>query len=284
LHTVLATAHDMGREYRLISAFGPTPLPVPAAVAYCPDDDVIGAPFFVMEHVPGLVLHDQEAARRIPEDRRRHAVLSFIDALAELHRADIDEIGLSDLARREGYIARQLKRWHAQYRQSHVGENDSVDRAHDLLAARIPEQRWTTVVHGDFRMGNCILSPQGEVRAVLDWEISTLGDPLADVGYVLATWPETEEEAVAFPETPSLVEGFPGRSVLLDRYAERSGRDLSAIGFYLAFSYFRAACITQGVYARALGGAQGSRDDHVERWGRQAQACARLAAAHAGGD
>jgi aminoglycoside phosphotransferase (APT) family kinase protein len=277
LHSVLATAHDMGREYRLISAFGPTPLPVPRTLAYCPDDDVIGAPFFVMEYVHGLVLHDHEAARQLAEADREKAALSFIDALVELHAADVDEIGLGDLARRDEYIARQLKRWHAQYEQSRTSDDPTVDRAHALLSARIPAQRESTVVHGDFRLGNCIVSEQGEVRAVLDWEICTLGDPMADVGYVMATWPENEVEAAPFPDAPSLVAGFPKRDVLLTRYAERSGRDVSGVAFYVAFSYFRLACIIQGVYSRALGGAQGDTDDDVDLFRTRSESSARLA-------
>jgi len=277
LHSVLATAHDMGREYRLISAFVPTPLPVPRTVAYCPDDDVIGAPFYVMEYVRGLVLHDHEAARQLAEPDRRTAALSFIDALVELHAADVDEIGLGDLARREAYIARQLKRWHSQYEQSRTSDDATVDRAHELLAARIPEQREATVVHGDFRLGNCIVAEDGPVRAVLDWEICTLGDPLADIGYVMATWPQNEVEAAPFPDAPSLVDGFPKRDLLLARYADRSGRDVSSVAFYVAFSYFRLACIIQGVYSRALGGAQGDTDDDVDAFRVRAESSARLA-------
>jgi aminoglycoside phosphotransferase (APT) family kinase protein len=281
LHSVLATAHDMGREYRLISAFGPTPLPVPRAVAYCPTDDVIGAPFFLMEFVPGLVLHDQETARLLDPAARPVAAQSFADALAALHGADVDEIGLGDLAKRGEYIARQLRRWHGQYEQSRTSDDPTVDRAHDLLAAKIPTQRESTVVHGDFRLGNCIVGDDGKVRAVLDWEICTLGDPLADVGYVMATWPETEAEAAPFPHSPSLVDGFPPRAVLLDRYAQQSGRDVADVAFYVAFSYFRLACIIQGVYSRALGGAQGDTDDDVEEFRVRSESSARLAEQHA---
>jgi aminoglycoside phosphotransferase (APT) family kinase protein len=281
LHSVLATAHDMGREFRLISAFGPTPLPVPRTIAYCPEDDVIGAPFYLMEFVKGLVLHDYHLAEQLAVDARYAAGMSFMDALVELHRADVDEIGLGDLAKREDYITRQLKRWHAQYQQSRTSDDDTVDRAHDLLAARIPPQREATVVHGDFRLGNCIVNEQGEIQAVLDWEICTLGDPLADIGYVLASWPETPEEAAPFPESPSIAAGFPGRKELLGRYAGRSGRDVSDVDFYVAFSYFRLACIIQGVYSRSLLGAQGDTGDDVEVFRVRAESSARIAAERA---
>jgi aminoglycoside phosphotransferase (APT) family kinase protein len=230
-----------------------------------------------MEFVRGLVMHNHEMARHLAEAHRYTAAMSFIEALAELHAADVDEIGLGDLARRDEYIARQLKRWHSQYEQSRTSDDRTVDRAHELLAARIPPQRESTVVHGDFRLGNCIVSEQGQVQAVLDWEICTLGDPLADVGYVMATWPENEIEAAPFPDSPSLVAGFPKRDVLLERYAERSGRDVSGIDFYVAFSYFRLACIIQGVYARALGGAQGDTDDDVDQFRIRSESSGHLA-------
>jgi aminoglycoside phosphotransferase (APT) family kinase protein len=223
------------------------------------------------------VLHDHEVARQLAEPDREKAALSFVDARVELHAADVDAIGLGDLARRDEYIARQLKRWHAQYEHSRTSDDPTVDRAHELLAARIPAQRESTVVHGDFRLGNCIVDEHGVLQAVLDWEICTLGDPLADVGYVMATWPENEVEAAPFPDAPSLVPGFPKRAVLLDRYAERSGRDVSGVGFYVAFSYFRLACIIQGVYSRALGGAQGDTDDDVEQFRIRSESSARLA-------
>jgi aminoglycoside phosphotransferase (APT) family kinase protein len=279
LHSVLATAHDMGREYRLISAFGPTPLPVPRTIAYCATDDVIGAPFYLMEFVYGIVLHDNHIAEHALDEAARHHVgMSFMDALSELHGADIDEIGLGDLAKREDYIARQLKRWHGQYQQSRTTDDDTIDRVHDLLAARIPPQRDSTVVHGDFRLGNCIVGDDGEIRAVLDWEICTLGDPLADIGFVLASWPESTGEVAPFPDSPSIVPGFPTREELLARYAERSGRDVSDVDYYVAFSYFRLACIIQGVYSRALGGAQGDTGDDVEVFRRRAENSARRAA------
>jgi aminoglycoside phosphotransferase (APT) family kinase protein len=210
-----------------------------------------------MGFVEGDVLHDAETARRVLDEGGRRATgLSFVDVLADLHAVDPDAIGLSDFARKDGYIARQLKRWYGQWQQSKTRNLPAVDRVHDILAARIPPQETASVVHGDYRLGNC-LCLAGRIQAVLDWEICTLGDPLADVGYVLATWPQPSDPVVTDPTPPSMAPGFPPRQEILDRYAIRSGRDVSLIDFYVTFSYWKSACILEGVYARYLGGARG---------------------------
>ncbi len=258
LHHVLPTAHDVGREHKIISGLGPTAVPVPPALGFCSDPETIGAPFYVMGFVPGHVLHDRDTAERaLDEPRRRAAGESFIDVLAKLHAVDPDAVGLGDLGRKDGYIARQLKRWYGQWLQSKTRELPSVDRVHDLLQARIPDQGRASVVHGDYRLGNCLTSDEGRIEAVLDWEICTLGDPLADLGYVLATWPDPSDSRPATPKAPSLVPGFPSRREVLDLYTRRSGRDTSLVDFYVAFALWKSACIIEGVYARYLGGALG---------------------------
>jgi aminoglycoside phosphotransferase (APT) family kinase protein len=256
LGDLLPTAHDMSREWRFISAFHPTPVPVPPPLGYCDDKEVTGAPFYVMGFVEGHVLHDASVAESaLDETGRRSAGLSFIDVLADMHAEDPDDIGLSDIARKEGYIARQLKRWYSQWNASKTRELDEVDRVHDELANRTPEQGPARVVHGDYRLGNCITGSDAKIAAVLDWEIATLGDPLADVGYVLHSWPEPGDGDAAHRISPTQVEGFPRREELVERYGERSGRDLSQIDFYIAFSHWKSACIVEGVYARYLHGA-----------------------------
>ena len=256
LGELLPTAHDMTREWRFISAFHPTPVPVPPPLAYCEDHDVIGAPFYVMSFVEGHVMHDATVAEEhYDETGRRAAGESFIEVLADMHSFDPDDIGLSDIARKEGYIARQLKRWYSQWNASKTRELPAVDEVHDRLSAQIPDQGPARVVHGDYRLGNCITSFEGRITAVLDWEIATLGDPLADVGYVLHSWPEPGEAGPAHRMSPTVVEGFPTRAELTQRYAARSGRDLSNIDFYVAFSHWKSACIVEGVYARYLHGA-----------------------------
>jgi aminoglycoside phosphotransferase (APT) family kinase protein len=279
LSHVLASAHDMGREHKIISALWPTPVPVPQALGFCPDPAINGAPFYVMRFVPGVVMHDAEIARRsLGEAERRSAGESFIDVLSDLHDVDVDAVGLGDLAKKEDYIARQLKRWYGQFQQSKTRELPAIDRVHDVLKAQIPQQGRASVVHGDYRLGNCITDPsRGEIVAVLDWEICTLGDPLADLGYVLATWTQSTDPVAGTPGAPSLAPGFPSREEILERYANRSGRDLSKIDYYVAFSLWKSACIIEGVYARYLGGALGKTDVNLDQFKTRIDAFAQLA-------
>jgi aminoglycoside phosphotransferase (APT) family kinase protein len=253
---LLPTAHDMSREWRFISATHPTGFPAPPPLGFCEDQDVTGAPFYVMAFVEGHVLHDASVAENFyTEEQRRVTGESFIDILADLHELDPDDVGLGDIARKEGYIARQLKRWYSQWNASKTRELPLVDELHDELQGQVPEQGPARIVHGDYRLGNCITAFDGPIAAVLDWEIATLGDPLADVGYVLHSWPEPGEAGPAHRMSPSIVPGYPKRSELLERYAVRSGRDVEAINFYVAFSHWKSACIVEGVYARYLQGA-----------------------------
>lgn len=281
LHSVLATAHDVGREYRIIHALGPTDVPVPEAYAQCDDTAVIGAPFYVMEFVDGIVLNDLGATRLLDEAARRHASLSVVDAHVALHAVDVDAVGLGDLARRDDYVGRQLRRWHRQFEQTKTGDVPGIEEVYELLSARIPEQRESTIVHGDLRLGNCIVDPRGEVRAVLDWELCTLGDPLADVGYLLATSPEPGDDLVADRLSPTVAPGFATRDELAARYASRSGRDLSEIEYYVAFSHWKLACILQGVLVRAETGAQGERAGNLDPLRQRIRASVVLARLHA---
>jgi aminoglycoside phosphotransferase (APT) family kinase protein len=284
LHGVLPTAHDMGREHRIIAALGPTPVPVPDAIAFCDDPDVIGAPFYVMSYVDGVVLHDLDTAMdALDEPARAHSGESLIDALVELHAVDVDAVGLGDLARRDELVKRQLKRWHAQFDASKTRELPAVDRAHALLEARIPPQTESTIVHGDYRLGNCVVDHRGEIRAVLDWEICTLGDPRADLGYVLATWAEPHDPLQAIEHNPTLAPGFTSRAALLARYAERSGRDVDDVPYFVAFSYWRLACILEGVLARHLSGARGDQGADIDSFRRRVESCAQLAEEYARG-
>lgn len=279
LSHVLASAHDMGREHKIISALWPTPVPVPQTLGFCTDPEVNGAPFYVMRFVPGVVLHDAEIAKRsLGEKERRLTGESFVDVLSDLHAVDVDAVGLGDLAKKEDYIARQLKRWYGQFQQSKTRELPAIDRVHDVLKAYIPPQGEVSVVHGDYRLGNCITDPErGKIVAVLDWEICTLGDPLADLGYVLATWTQSTDPVAGTPGAPSLAPGFPNRDEVRERYAKRSGRDVSKIDFYTAFSLWKSACIVEGVYARYLGGALGKTDVNLDQFKTRIDAFAELA-------
>jgi aminoglycoside phosphotransferase (APT) family kinase protein len=259
-------------------------VPVPEALASCDDPDVIGAPFYVMSYVAGIVLNDIETAEReLDEPARAHAGISLVDALVALHTVDVDAVGLGDFARRDELIRRQLKRWHAQFDASKTQDLPAIDRVHTILAERIPEQHEATVVHGDFRLGNCVVDGRGDIQAVLDWEICTLGDPRADVGYVLATWAEAGDPRRADDHNPTLAAGFTTRTALLERYAEQSGRDVADIPFFVAFSFWRLACILEGVLARILSGARGDAEVDVDYFRRRVESCARLAEEYASG-
>lgn len=260
LSHVLPTAHDMTREFRVISALGPTTVPVPVTYGLCEDPEVNGRPFYVMEFVDGHIVRDVETARTaLDETTRRRAGQSLAETLAALHAVDVDAVGLGDFAKREGYIERQLRRWYEQFKNSTVEGLEPasvVSEVHDRLAADVPEQVGTAVVHGDYRLDNTVLADDGTVRAVLDWEICTLGDPLADLGLLMVYWTEATDDSVALVGvTPTTVPGFPTRAEMRSWYEQASGRDVSRLDFYVAFGYWKLACILQGVFARYVGGA-----------------------------
>jgi aminoglycoside phosphotransferase (APT) family kinase protein len=257
LGQVLATAHDMGREHRIISALAPTDVPVAPAVGLCTDESVNGAPFYVMDHVEGLVARDAAAARSLPVPARAHAGRQIAEVLARIHAVDPDAVGLGDLGRKEGYVERQLRRWYGQWQKSQTRELPVVDEVHAALAARVPEQGPAAIVHGDYRLDNCLLGADGSIAAVLDWELCTLGDPLADVGLLLVYWTEAGDPHPALLDAATTLEGFPSRAELVEAYARASGRDVSAVDYFVAFGYWKLACILEGVYARYKGGVMG---------------------------
>ncbi len=262
LGQVLATAHDMGREHKIISALGPTDVPVPATHGLCTDVEVNGAPFYVMDFVPGRVIRSHDDAASLGPDERARFGESVVEVLAAIHAVDVDAVGLGDLGRKEDYVARQLKRWYTQFQ----GSDDQVPGGlglpgvhaiHDQLSASIPAQGPAAIVHGDYRLDNCMLGPDGSIAAVLDWEICTLGDPLADVGLLWVYWADPDEDAVMPQASPTAMDGFPRKRELMDRYGAASGRDLSQLPFYVAFGHWKLTCIIAGVYARYAGGAMG---------------------------
>ncbi len=257
---VLATAHDVGREHRIIAALAGTDVPVPTAIGYCSDAGVNGAPFYVMEFVNGTVIRDVGVGRRVLNDDDQARVAdSLVDVLAALHRVDPDAAGLGDLGRKDGYIDRQLRRWFRQWTDSRSADVDvaDIETVHARLAAAIPPQGPAAIVHGDYRIDNCVTGADARIAAVLDWELCTLGDPLADVGMLLICWTRPGDEQVARPDSPTVLPGFPPREVLLARYADASGRDVSAIAYYQAFAFWKLACIGAGVFARYAAGAMG---------------------------
>jgi len=262
LGPLLPSAHDMGREHRIMSALGGSPVPVPPVVGLCTDEAVTGAPFYVMRFVDGLILRDEPTARSVPETLRAAAADSLVDVLAALHGLDPAAVGLGDLGRHDGYVERTLRRWRGQWEKSKTREVPVVDEVAERLAAAIPPAASTSIVHGDYRLDNVIVSPaDGSVQAVLDWELCTLGDPLADVGMLLVYWTEPGDEISALSWAPTTAAGMPGRKDVAARYAAVSGRDLSDIDYYVALGYWKIAVILEGVYARYASGAYGDTDD-----------------------
>jgi aminoglycoside phosphotransferase (APT) family kinase protein len=261
---VLATAHDMSREWRFISALADTPVPVAPPVAYCTDPSVIGADFYLMGFVDGEVLGDGPSGERLaPGAPRRTRGLDTIDVLVAMHDVDPDAVGLGDLRRSGGYLTRQLRRWHRQVHESAVPDLSVIDQVHELLtkrAAALPESD-VRIAHGDFRPGNLAVGPDGKVRAVFDWELATLGDPLADLGWLIASWGRSGDTLEVTIPGPSAVGGYPDGDELVARYAERSGRSVADLDFYLAFARWRSACISAGVYSRYAGGVMGVREE-----------------------
>lgn len=261
---LLASAHDMSREHRIISAVGKSNVPVPRTLGLCEDVTVNEAPFYVMSFIEGVVLDSQAKGELLAPDLRRPASEHLIDVLVDLHAVDVDAVGLGDLAKRGQYVERQLKRWSGQWEQSKTRELPVIDELTRLLGENIPEQIGSTIAHGDYRFGNCLVDPTaGKVVGVLDWELCTLGDPLADLGYIGVYWSDPGQ-ANKRENDPSGLEGFPRYRDLVERYASRSGRDLSDIGYYVAFSNWRLAIISEGVYRRYRDGNMGTDDYNPE--------------------
>jgi aminoglycoside phosphotransferase (APT) family kinase protein len=250
--TALDTAHDVLREARILSALGQGGTPVPAVIATCEDRAVIDVPFMIMRYVDGISCHGAEDARSLEYTTRRAAGESLVRTLAALHGLDVDAIGLGDLGRRDDYIARQLRRWRRQVEADRQRPTPDIDATNEILQECVPLQRSAAIVHGDVRLDNCILAPDGSVIALVDWEICTLGDPLADLGVLLAYWAEPGDEVSALQDPPTVVGGFPSQAELTTMYLTAVGLPQDTeVSFYVAFAWWKLACIIEGVWARA---------------------------------
>ncbi|MFG2950538.1 phosphotransferase family protein [Streptomyces adustus] len=246
---VLATAHDMRREHRVISALHPTAVPVPRPVLLCEDEDVLGSPFYVMEFVTGTPYRTADQLAPLGAERTRNAVLSLVDTLVELHAVDPAEVGLADFGRPEGFLDRQLRRWSKQLDASRSRDLAGIDELHAALGRELPHSPAPAVVHGDYRLDNVLIGEDDTIKAVLDWEMSTLGDPLTDLGLLVMY-----SMRLGLPHSPvsttAEAAGHPAPAELIERYAARSGRDVSAVSWYTAFAWFKLAVILEGIHYR----------------------------------
>ncbi len=265
LSHVQPTAHDMSREFRVISALAGSPVPVPKTYALCDDTDVIGAPFYVMENVEGLVPVDpKEVERRYDEVQRRMMGEELVDGLAALHAIDPADVGLADFGRPEGYVERQIRRFSEQLAKVKTRDLPELDEVARRLKTAMPASADATIVHGDYRLDNAIMDGEGHLAAVLDWEMSTLGDPLADLGIMRMYWRDREADTDLTPTIGSsagviTMPGFPSWQEAAARYEEKSGRDLGHLDFYIVLAHFKLAVILENMHARfQAGGTVGS--------------------------
>jgi aminoglycoside phosphotransferase (APT) family kinase protein len=253
---VVETAHDMGREFRVISGLAPTDVPVPRAFAYCDDPDVNGAPFYVMERVHGRVLRTVAEAATLPPEEAHRCSCQVVDVLARLHSVDFESVGLGDFGRPDGFVERNLRRWGKQWAANKTRDLPGVDEVARRLTAALPESGAPAIVHGDYRLDNTMVSTRdaGEIVAVLDWEMSTLGDPLTDLGLLLVYWGGEAQPSILAAQGVGAVPGFISRDEVVERYARGSGRSIDHLDFYVVFAMYKLAIIVEGINARYLMG------------------------------
>jgi aminoglycoside phosphotransferase (APT) family kinase protein len=255
---IAPSAHSMAREHAILVALAQTDVPAPRPLALCADPDVIGAPFLVMEHVAGEAVLDRLPPGIDPALAAAEIGPALVDALATLHRAPWREIGLADFGRPEGFLARQVDRWRGQYERYRVRDLPGFEEVATWLEGHRPPDGAPGILHGDFHLDNCLVDPAPpvRVRAIVDWEMATIGDPLLDLGLVLAFWGPDRPREPAFPriQAVSRVAGAPSRAELAARYAERSGRPVEDLPYYLALAFWKLAAIVEGAYAQHLAG------------------------------
>lgn len=251
---VLATAHDMGREHRVMAALADTAVPVPRTFGFCDDTEVLGAPFYVMERVHGTPYRSAAKLEPLGPEFARDVSTRLVDTMAELHRVEPDSVGLGDFGRPEGYLARQVERWRRQLESSYNRDLPAAEELHRLLAAATPAESGASIVHGDFRLDNVLVDEAGRPTAVLDWEMATLGDPLADLALMLVYHRLAQVLSGNAVADASNAPGFLAEDEIIGRYAEVSGRDLAHFGFYLGLGAYKLAAILEGIHFRYLQG------------------------------
>jgi aminoglycoside phosphotransferase (APT) family kinase protein len=267
------TAHDMGREWRILSGLRQTDVPVPVPAGYCADPSVTGAPFYAMDFVPDPVMDGAAAIERMSAEARERFCESLIETLARIHRVDYAAVGLADLERPEPFVPRQLRRWRQQLSGSDGSVSELLLRVYWLLSARIPAERHRGLAHGDYRPGNVMFRADGTIKAVLDWELCSVGHVMADVGWLSAWW--SGGDTVGW--SPTAFPGFDSGDSLIERYVAASGWPVEDIAFYEAFALWRLACISQGVYERYRDGAMASRAERLDELRQRPTALAELA-------
>ena len=265
----ISKAHDMAREWRVMSALkDASNVPVPACIAYCADTNVNGSDFYIMEMLTGRILRNADDAQDMDESRCRVATSSLISAQAAMHGLDINSYGLADLTtKHDNYVERQLHRWYKQVQtSSEETPPELLSTLYETLRDKNPGDRATpALVHGDYRFDNVALDSDDCVEGILDWELSTIGDPVADFYWSLLYWNKKEDEIQFIPNAPTLHHGFAGREAVIDEYRERTGLDLSGESYFFAFGYWKMACIVYGVYHRLRkGGGGGMKTGNIE--------------------
>ena len=251
---VLPTAHDMVREFRVISALAPTAVAVADAIALCQDPDVLGAPFYLMSFVDGVVLDKKDVVAGLDQRQAREVCEQLVDTLVELHALDPADVGLADFGRPDGFLARQVTRWHGQWQASETEHRPGLAPVVDRLNATLPQQGAPAVVHGDYRLSNVMYRPDFTgIAAVVDWEMATLGDPLTDVGLLVVYQTLAYDSDFVMPRmNPG--DGFLSPQQLVERYAAAAARDVSRLSWYVGFGYFKLAVVAEGIHARFLQG------------------------------
>jgi aminoglycoside phosphotransferase (APT) family kinase protein len=249
---VLPTAHDMAREYRVMTALAPTAVPVPRTLALCEDNGVNDAPFYVMEMVDGVIYRDGAAMAALAPEEARRASEVLVEVLAAIHGVDYEAVGLGDFGRPDGFLERQVRRWGEQWERSKTRELPEVDELARRLRAALPVSGAPTIVHGDYRLDNTMMAKDdpGRIVAVLDWEMSTLGDPLTDLGLFLLYWGQADAQFVATGAAIDPEVGFLTRDQIVARYAELSGRPVDQLDWYEVFARYKLAIIVEGINAR----------------------------------
>lgn len=246
-------AHSMEREWRILSALEASAVPVPPTTAFCADPEVTGAAFYVMDHVGGTVIDNAKNASLLSHSARHRLGSDIIATLSDLHNVDPGIVGQRPVARTRSYVGRQLDFWMRRITSSGAPRTPEILEVHELLCRAEPPQRWNTLTHGDFRLGNILVAPTGTIEAILDWELWTVGDPLADLGWLTAWWNIAEDDGWI----PRRAASFPSVSELTSRYQQLTDRDTSDLPYYTSFALWRLACIAEGVYERYLSGVMG---------------------------